>query len=64
MEARMKKVEGESPSALLARLEQVEEFRENDKREILHQLSRFRGALNVALDVVSKIQEKLNITVV
>lgn len=64
MEARLKKVEQESPAALLARLEQTEEFRENDKRELLHQLGRLRSALNVTLDAVSKIQERLGITAV
>ena len=64
MEARLAKVEQESPTALLARLDQTEEFRENDKRELLHQLGRLRAALNVTLDAVSKIQERLGITAV
>jgi len=64
MEARLKRVEAESPSSLLARLDQAEEFRENDKRELLHQLSRLRAALNVTLDAISKIQDRLGITAV
>jgi hypothetical protein len=64
MEARLKKVEEESPSSLLARLDQAEEFRENDKRELLHQLSRLRSALNVTLDAISKIQDRIGITAV
>lgn len=64
MEARLKRVEADSPASLLARLEQSEEFRENDKRELLHQLSRLRTALNVTLDAISKIQERLGITAV
>lgn len=64
MEARLARVEKESPSGLIARLEQAEEFRETDKRELLHQLQRLRSALNVTLDAISKIQDRLGITAV
>jgi predicted phage gp36 major capsid-like protein len=64
MEARLRKVESESPEALLKRLEQTEEFRADDKREIDRQLSRLRGALNVTMDALSKIQDRLGITAV
>lgn len=61
---RIEDLEKESPTALIARLEQAEEFRENDKRELLHQLSRLRSALNVTLDAISKIHDRLGITAV
>jgi hypothetical protein len=64
MEARLRKVEQSSPDALLKRLEQTEEFRSEDKREIDRQLSRLKAALNTTMDALSKIQERLGITTV
>ena len=64
VENRLKQVESESPQALLARLAQIEEFHDNDKRDLLQQMGRIRNALTVTLDAVSRIQERLGITAV
>lgn len=63
-ETRLQVLEAESPRALIDRIDQMEEFRENDKRDLLQQLGRLRGALNVTLDAISKIQDRLGITAV
>lgn len=59
MEARMSKLEDESPASLLKRLEEVEDVRESDKREIHRVVAGLRTALRTSLESLSRIEERL-----
>lgn len=61
---RIESLEKESPAALISRIEQTEQFRQTDNRELRHELQRMRTALNVTLDAISKIHDRLGITAV
>lgn len=61
MEARMSKLEDESPASLLKRLEEVEDVRESDKREIHRVVNGLRIALRTSLESLSRIEERLKI---
>lgn len=59
METRMSKMEDESPTSLLKRLEEVEDVRESDKREIHRVVAGLRTALRTSLESLSRIEERL-----
>lgn len=61
MEARIHKLEDDSPTALLRRLEEVEDIREADKREVFRVVSALRTAMRTALDQLATIQDRLKI---
>ena len=61
MENRLSKIEDESPTALMKRFEEVENVREEDKREFYRAISGLRVALREALNSLSDIQSRLKI---
>jgi hypothetical protein len=64
MEARLKKLENQSPEALMKRLEEVEEIRQQDRREAANTLSRHRELILKMLDEIGRLQTRLNMPAV
>lgn len=59
MEARMKRLEGQSPDALLRRVERFDESRAEDRREIKSDIDSLKTHIREALEALLRIQQRL-----
>ncbi len=59
MEARLSRIEDDSPTALTRRFDEIEGVREEDKREFYRAISSLRVALRDALNSLAEIQTRL-----
>ena len=64
MEKRLSKLEDQSPEALVKRIDQVEELREQAKRDTDATINRLRNGMREALEELARIQQRLNIPAV
>jgi hypothetical protein len=64
MEARLSKVESQSPTALLKRLEEAELQRAEDQRVLYTAIGKLRRALSDGLEVLGKVADRLGIPAV